>query len=79
PADSRIELLSGSEGEDVALDCDGRTLDHLAPGERAVVKRYGFPVRFARRAPLDFFSLLEDKLRWNAPIKEMMPGPESAA
>jgi len=27
-------------------------------------------VRFARRAPLDFFTLLEDKLRWNAPIKD---------
>ena len=26
-------------------------------------------VRFARRAPLNFFAVLEDKLRWNAPLK----------
>jgi NAD+ kinase len=68
--DSRIELVSSADVESVALDCDGRTVDRLAPGERVVVTRYPFPVRFARRAPLDFFTLLEDKLRWNAPIKD---------
>jgi len=68
--DSRIEVLSNADVESVALDCDGRTVDRLQPGERVVVTRYPFPVRFARRAPLDFFTLLEDKLRWNAPIKD---------
>jgi NAD+ kinase len=68
--DSRIEVLSNADVESVALDCDGRTVDQLQPGERVVVTRYPFPVRFARRAPLDFFTLLEDKLRWNAPIKD---------
>ena len=68
--DSRIEVLSNADVESVALDCDGRTVDRLQPGERVVVTRYPFPVRFARRAPIDFFTLLEDKLRWNAPIKD---------
>lgn len=68
--DSRIEVVSNADVESVALDCDGRTVDRLQPGERVVVTRYPFPVRFARRAPLDFFTLLEDKLRWNAPIKD---------
>ncbi len=68
---SRIELVSNAEVESVAFDCDGRTVDRLQPGERVAVTRYPFPVRFARRAPLDFFTLLEDKLRWNAPIKDL--------
>ncbi len=69
PDHSRIELISNAEIETVAFDCDGRTVDRLQPGERVVVTRYPFAVRFARREPLDFFSLLEAKLRWNAPIK----------
>jgi len=68
--DSRIEVVSNADVESVALDCDGRTVDRLQPGERVLVTRYPFSVRFARRAPLDFFTLLEDKLRWNAPIKD---------
>jgi hypothetical protein len=34
------------------------------------VRSYPIPVRFARRTPLDFFALLEGKLRWNAPVKD---------
>jgi NAD+ kinase len=70
PDSSTIELLSHAEQEDVAFDIDGRTVDQVEPGERIVIRRYPLTVRFARRAPLDFFSLLEEKLRWNAPIKD---------
>jgi NAD+ kinase len=70
PDSSTIELLSHAEQQDVALDIDGRTVDQVEPGERIVIRRYPLTVRFARRAPLDFFSLLEEKLRWNAPIKD---------
>jgi hypothetical protein len=45
-------------------------VDRLEPGDRVVVTKYPETVLFARRAPLDFFALLEGKLRWNAPVKE---------
>jgi hypothetical protein len=34
------------------------------------VSRNPLTVAFARRKPLDFFALLEGKLRWNAPVKD---------
>jgi NAD+ kinase len=70
PDSSTITLTCDAEVEGVALEADGRTVDRLNPGDSVEVTRYALPVRFARRAPLDFFSLLEAKLRWNAPIKE---------
>jgi len=70
PDSSTIALTCDAEGEGAALEADGRTVDRLSPGDRVEVRRYPIPVRFARRAPLDFFSVLEDKLRWNAPLKE---------
>jgi len=70
PDSSTIMLTCDAEVEGVALEADGRTVDRLHPGDSVEVTRYAQPVRFARRAPLDFFSLLEEKLRWNAPIKE---------
>jgi len=56
------------------LEADGRSVARLHPGDRVEVARSPVNVRFARRAPLDFFTLLEDKLRWNAPLKERRPG-----
>jgi NAD+ kinase len=70
PDSSTVELVCDSESERAMLDADGLVVEELAPGERVVVTRYPQPVRFARHAPLDFFALLEEKLRWNAPIKE---------
>jgi NAD+ kinase len=70
PSSSTIVLSCHAADEGVTLEADGRTVEQLQPGERVTIARYALPVRFARRAPLDFFSLLEAKLRWNAPIKE---------
>lgn len=70
PNTSTIVLLSDREGAGVMLEADGRAVDEIEPGDRVTVTRYPLPVRFARRSPLDFFSVLEAKLRWNAPIKE---------
>jgi NAD+ kinase len=70
PDTSTITLACDSESEHATLEADGQTVDTLAPGERVTVVQYPLRVRFARYAPLNFFSVLEDKLRWNAPIKE---------
>jgi len=70
PDSSTITLTCDSEVQGVALEADGRTVDRLHGGDQVTVTRYSRPVCFARRKPLDFFSLLEDKLRWNAPIKD---------
>jgi NAD+ kinase len=67
---STIELVCDSESECATLEADGQVVEELAPGDRVRVERYPLPVRFARHAPLNFFTLLEEKLRWNAPIKE---------
>jgi NAD+ kinase len=70
PDSSRIELVFEAESHAVELEADGLTVDGLLPGDRVRVTRYPLPVLFARRAPLNFFSLLEWKLRWNAPVKD---------
>jgi NAD+ kinase len=70
PDSSTVELVCDSESDSATLEADGRVVAELAPGERVVVTRYPHHVRFARHAPLNFFRLLEEKLRWNAPIKE---------
>ncbi|MGH7729616.1 MAG: NAD(+)/NADH kinase, partial [Vulcanimicrobiaceae bacterium] len=70
PTSSTIELTYEGETLGVTLEADGGSVDELHPGERVRVRRYPKPVRFARRAPLDFFGLLEGKLRWNAPVKD---------
>jgi NAD+ kinase len=73
PDTSTITVTSaGVEG--VTLEADGRVVAELGPGERVLVTRHPQTVRFARRAPLNFFALLEEKLRWNAPIKGTQEG-----
>lgn len=60
-----------------SVEADGLLVDDLAPGDSVTVTRYPREVCFARREPLNFFALLEDKMRWNAPIKgrqAMPPG-----
>jgi NAD+ kinase len=70
-ADSaHIELVFDAESHEVDLEADGLKVDDLFPGDRVAVSRHPLPVLFARRAPLDFFTLLEGKLRWNAPVKD---------
>lgn len=70
PDTSTIVLSCDASSEGIALEADGRMVEELHAGDRVTVTRYPRSVRFARRAPLDFFSLLEEKLRWNAPIKD---------
>ncbi|MBD5603790.1 MAG: NAD(+)/NADH kinase [Candidatus Eremiobacteraeota bacterium] len=70
PTSSTIEIACDIETSGVALEADGQAVDQLEPGDRVTVTRYPHTVLFARRAPLDFFALLEGKLRWNAPVKD---------
>ncbi|HTV74330.1 MAG TPA: NAD(+)/NADH kinase [Candidatus Acidoferrales bacterium] len=55
-----------------AVEADGRVVDELEVGQRVTITRYAREICFARREPLNFFALLEDKLRWNAPIKDRL-------
>ncbi|HEY0798832.1 MAG TPA: NAD(+)/NADH kinase [Candidatus Baltobacteraceae bacterium] len=57
-------------GAPTAVEADGRVVDELEVGERVTVTRYPREICFARRAPLNFFAVLEDKMRWNVPIKD---------
>jgi NAD+ kinase len=70
PTSSTIEIACVFDTTGVALEADGHEVDRLEPGDRVVVTKYPETVLFARRAPLDFFALLEGKLRWNAPVKD---------
>jgi NAD+ kinase len=69
PSSSTVVVTCDIETSGVALEADGQVVDMLDPGDRVTVSRSPAPVRFARRRPLDFFALLEGKLRWNAPVK----------
>jgi NAD+ kinase len=70
PSSSEIRIVCDRETSGVALEADGIVVDELHPGDDVTVNRYAIPIRFARREPLDFFGLLEGKLRWNAPVKD---------
>jgi NAD+ kinase len=70
PTTSTIVIACDPETTGVMLEADGMQIQELHPGDRVTITRYPMPVRFARRAPLDFFALLEGKLRWNAPVKD---------
>jgi NAD+ kinase len=69
PTSSTIEIACDVETSGIALEADGQVVDTLHAGESIRVVRYPKTVRFARREPLDFFAVLEGKLRWNAPVK----------
>jgi NAD+ kinase len=70
PTTSTIVIECDRETPGVALESDGMQVEELHPGDRVTITRYATPVLFARRRPLDFFALLEGKLRWNAPVKD---------
>ncbi len=70
PTGSMITIVCDDETSGVALEADGVVVAELGPLDRVTVTRYEKPVRFARRGPLDFFAVLEGKLRWNAPVKD---------
>jgi NAD+ kinase len=70
PTSSTIVIDCDLETSGVALEADGQVVDTLQPGDRVTVTKYPKSVYFARRQPLDFFALLEGKLRWNAPVKD---------
>jgi NAD+ kinase len=73
PNTSTIEITCDGESTHASLEADGRVIEDVPGGARITVVRCERPVRFARRAPLAFFGLLEAKLRWNAPIKDRSP------
>jgi NAD+ kinase len=64
-----ITLIADPETQRASLEADGRLVEDLLAGDAVSIVRNPQRVRFARRAPLNFFALLEEKLRWNAPIK----------
>jgi NAD+ kinase len=70
PTSSTIVIACDPETPGVDLEADGQVVARLDPGERVTVTRAPQNVLFARRAPLDFFAVLEGKLRWNAPVKD---------
>lgn len=70
PTTSTIVITCDAETTGVMLEADGLQVEELRPGDSVTITRYATPVRFARRKPLDFFALLEGKLRWNAPVKD---------
>ena len=70
PTSCTIVVTCDAETTGVTLQADGVHVEELHPGDRVTITRYATPVRFARRRPLDFFALLEGKLRWNAPVKD---------
>ena len=70
PAASSIKVTCDSEIVHAHLEVDGENVMDLAPGDSVVIRRAERNVRFARIAPLQFFSLLEEKLRWGVSIKD---------
>lgn len=70
PASATITITCDSEILHANLETDGEVMLDLAPGDKVTVRRAARNVRFARTAPLSFFSLLEEKLRWGVSIKE---------
>jgi NAD+ kinase len=64
------EIVIAAVSTPAAVEADGRVVDELAIGERVVITRYPREICFARRAPFNFFAVLEEKMRWNAPIKD---------
>lgn len=64
-----IVLTCESETGDATVEADGILVAELRPKERILVRKHVQPVRFARFRPLRFYTLLEEKMRWNAPIK----------
>jgi len=68
-----IVLTCESETGDATVEADGMLVAELRPKERILVRKHAQPVRFARFRPLKFYTLLEEKMRWNAPIKASEP------
>jgi NAD+ kinase len=68
PSSATIEITCDGEIARANLETDGVIGADLRAGDRVVITRTD-PVRFARARPRAFFTRLEDKLRWGAPIK----------
>lgn len=72
PTSSRIAIRCDSEIIHANLETDGDVVSDLAPGDSVMITRHPKNVRFARAAKLNFFSRLEEKLRWGVSIKEKL-------
>ncbi|MEO6913952.1 MAG: NAD(+)/NADH kinase [Candidatus Baltobacteraceae bacterium] len=69
PISSRITITVDSEIVHANLEADGHAVTDLAPGASVVIARHPHLVRFARTERLNFFSRLEEKMRWGVSIK----------
>ncbi|MBV8602280.1 MAG: NAD(+)/NADH kinase [Candidatus Eremiobacteraeota bacterium] len=69
PTNSTIRITVDIESVSANLEADGEKVTNLSPGETVIIRRAPKPVRFARGAPLHFFSRLEQKLRWGVSIR----------
>lgn len=72
PTNSRIAIRCDSEIIHANLETDGDVVSDLAPGDSVMISRHPKNVRFARTAEFNFFSRLEEKLRWGVSIKEKL-------
>jgi NAD+ kinase len=69
PSSATIEITCNGEIARANLETDGVIGADLRAGDRVVITRAAAPILFARVRPRAFFTRLEDKLRWGAPIK----------
>ena len=69
PTSSTIEVTVDSESFHANLEADGETVAHLEPAQRVTIRRAPKTVRFARGGPLNYFSRLEQKLRWGVSMR----------
>jgi len=69
PTSATIDIRLDSENVRANLDVDGEIVGTLSPGDRVSICKAAKPMRFARRAPLRYFSRLEQKLRWGVSIR----------
>ncbi|MBC5829723.1 MAG: NAD(+)/NADH kinase [Candidatus Eremiobacteraeota bacterium] len=72
PTTSRIAIRCDSDIVHANLETDGDVVSDLAPGDSVLISRHPKNVRFARATKLNFFSRLEEKLRWGVSIKEKL-------
>jgi NAD+ kinase len=69
-AESTIAISLHRTGSPAHVEIDGEAVGELEPGTRLLIRRYDHPVRFARTAPVNFFTRLEKKFNWGKSIIE---------
>jgi NAD kinase len=70
PCSSTVTIACDRAQLNAVVEADGEVVAELATCTRVVIHKYPKPVRFARRAPLNFFTRLEHKFNWGKSIRE---------